>query len=282
MEPPIHTENFLSTADAATTFVLNGEDNRCETSQCSRSAMPGKSDPPPVSKMFCSRSLRTSTSHRSSAARTIAGSDSGKPVASSSCGGGAAPPSPRGAEAARKTLTSVSAGFASKSASGTSSTSGASSMTVPSGSSNLPAFRGFTAAGSVEARTRQEASLSSCTTCKRVNELKEECASSCCSVYPHPPRSALTAARDRTTTPAHFNKDAMRWSKARPPTFEERVARRKTYPSTTGATVVEPCEHSATSAVALPAANAARAAARPTARAGTLKPSNKSSHAFSL
>ena len=61
MEPPIHTEYFLSGGAMILIFIEGGA--RAVISFCIRSAMPGYIVLPPDSAVLAYRSLRMSTSH---------------------------------------------------------------------------------------------------------------------------------------------------------------------------------------------------------------------------
>ena len=61
MEPPIHTEYFLSGGAMILIFIVGGA--RAVISFCIRSAMPGYMVLPPESTVLAYRSLRMSTSH---------------------------------------------------------------------------------------------------------------------------------------------------------------------------------------------------------------------------
>ena len=61
MEPPIHTEYFLSGGAMILIFIVGGA--KAVISFCIRSAMPGYMVLPPESTVLAYRSLRMSTSH---------------------------------------------------------------------------------------------------------------------------------------------------------------------------------------------------------------------------
>ena len=61
IEPPIHTEYFLSGGAMILIFIVGGA--RATISFCIRSAMPGYMVLPPESTVLAYRSLRMSTSH---------------------------------------------------------------------------------------------------------------------------------------------------------------------------------------------------------------------------
>ena len=61
MEPPIHTEYFLSGGAMILIFIVGGA--RAVISFCIRSAMPGYIVLPPERTVLAYRSLRMSTSH---------------------------------------------------------------------------------------------------------------------------------------------------------------------------------------------------------------------------
>ena len=61
MEPPIHTEYFLSGGAMILIFIVGGA--RAVISFCILSAMPGNMVEPPDSTVLAYRSLRMSTSH---------------------------------------------------------------------------------------------------------------------------------------------------------------------------------------------------------------------------